>query len=84
MTPSSPKPRWSHDQIRTARIAPLVPLIKKRGLPLVQHDAGNYTVPAYPGLIVKDSYWRWPDRELSGNAIDPAEVGLAHPSSLLQ
>ena len=27
-------------------------------------------MPAYPGLIVKDSYWRWPERNLAGNAID--------------
>ena len=27
-------------------------------------------VPAYPGLIVKPSYWRWPERDLAGNAID--------------
>lgn len=25
---------------------------------------------AFPGLIVKDSYWRWPERGLAGNAID--------------
>jgi len=31
---------------------------------------GNFAVAAYPGLIVKDSYWRWPERELAGNAID--------------
>ena len=24
----------------------------------------------YPGLLVKDSYWRWPERDLTGNAID--------------
>ena len=24
----------------------------------------------YAGLIVKDGYWRWPDRDLAGNAID--------------
>jgi hypothetical protein len=23
-----------------------------------------------PGLIAKDSYWRWPERNLAGNAID--------------
>ncbi len=23
-----------------------------------------------PGLIVEDSYWRWPERNLAGNAID--------------
>jgi len=25
---------------------------------------------AFPGLIVKDNYWRWPQRNLAGNAID--------------
>jgi hypothetical protein len=25
---------------------------------------------AYPGLLLKDSYWRWPERNLAGNAID--------------
>ena len=24
----------------------------------------------YASLIVKDCYWRWPERELTGNAID--------------
>ncbi len=24
----------------------------------------------YAGLVVKNSYWIWPDRELSGNTID--------------
>ena len=27
-------------------------------------------MPAFSGLIVKESYWRWPQRELAGNAID--------------
>jgi hypothetical protein len=27
-------------------------------------------LPAFPGLIVKDSYWRWPQRHQAGNAID--------------
>jgi hypothetical protein len=27
-------------------------------------------VRQYAGLIVKDGYWRWPDRDLAGNAID--------------
>jgi hypothetical protein len=27
-------------------------------------------LPAYPGLILKDSHWRWPERNLAGNAID--------------
>ena len=63
-------PRWTRDQIRRARVAPLLPLLSQRGLSVVAQAAGNYLLPAYPGLIVKDSYWRWPERELAGNAID--------------
>ena len=70
MTTRSPQPRWSREQIRAARLAPLVPLLAKRGLQLIARDTGNYTLPAYPGLIVKDCYWRWPERDLAGNAID--------------
>jgi hypothetical protein len=70
MTTRSPQPRWSREQIRAARLAPLVPLLEKRGLQLIEREASNFTLPAYPGLIVKDSYWRWPQRNLAGNAID--------------
>jgi hypothetical protein len=62
--------RWSREQIRAARIAPLVPLLEKRGLKLIPLEAGNFILPAFPGLIVKDSYWRWPERNLAGNTID--------------
>jgi hypothetical protein len=70
MTTPSPQPRWSREQIRAARLAPLPPLLQKRSLQLVQQEAGNFLLPAFPGLIVKDSYWRWPQRNLAGNAID--------------
>ena len=63
-------PRWTREQIRATRLAPLVPLLEKRGLTLVETGGGNFTVREYPGLIVKDSYWRWPERGLQGNAID--------------
>jgi hypothetical protein len=67
---SHPAPRWTRQQIRAARLAPIVPILQRRGLQLRQREAGNYDVADYPGLIVKDSYWRWPQRELAGNAID--------------
>ena len=74
MTNPSPNPRlgtrWTRQQIRAARLAPLPPLLQRRGLQLLEQPAGNFLLPAYPGLIVKDSYWRWPERNLSGNAID--------------
>ena len=41
-----------------------------RGLPFVEHEAGNFILPTLPGLIAKDSYWRRPERNLAGNAID--------------
>ena len=63
-------PRWTHDQIRAARLAPLPPLLQKRGLHLIPRPAGNFELANYRGLLVKDSYWRWPERNLAGNAID--------------
>ena len=70
-TPSSNRaPRWTREQIRAARQAPLLPLLQKRQLQLIEAEAGNFQLPAFPGLIVKDSYWRWPERNLAGNAID--------------
>lgn len=72
-TPSSkhtPQTRWTREQIRAARRAPLAPLLQKRQLQLLQREAGNFALPAYPGLLLKDWYWRWPERDLAGNAID--------------
>ena len=67
---NSKEPRWSREQIRSARLAPLIPLLQKRGLQLIPREGGNFALPAFHGLIVKDSFWRWPERDLSGNAID--------------
>lgn len=36
----------------------------------MEQEAGNFTLPAFPGLIIKDSYWRWPEQDKAGNAID--------------
>ena len=45
-------------------------MLQKRGLQLIEKEAGNFELSAFPGLIVKESYWRWPQRDLAGNAID--------------
>ena len=63
-------PNWSREQIRDARKAQLAPLIAKRGLALVELPADNFGVTAFSGLIVKDCYWRWPERGQAGNTID--------------
>ena len=51
-------------------MAAIAPLLEKRRLHLIDAGGGNYTVREHPGLIIKDGYWRWPERELGGNAID--------------
>ncbi len=68
--PKRPGPSWTRAQIREARMADLAALLEKRGHKLVETGGGNCLIPAFPGLIVKDSYWLWPERQLSGNAID--------------
>ena len=40
------------------------------GLPLRERDAHNFELTSHPSLLLKDSYWRWPERNLAGNAID--------------
>jgi hypothetical protein len=70
MKPEPRNARWTREQIRAARIAPLVPLLQKRGLQLLELPAGNFELVPYKGLLLKDSYWRWPERNLAGNAID--------------
>ena len=70
MTSHSPKTRWTREQIRAARVVPLVPLLQQRGLQLIERPADNFELAAYKGLLLKDSYWRWPERNLAGNAID--------------
>ena len=63
-------PRWTREQIRAARLVALIPLLQQRRLPLRERDAGNFELASHPGLLLKDSYWRWPERNLAGNAID--------------
>jgi hypothetical protein len=63
-------PRWTREQIRAARMAPLVPLLKNAGLQMIERPAENVELPAYKGLVVKGSYWRWPQKDQAGNAID--------------
>ena len=40
------------------------------GLTLQPLADGNFRVVEHDGLLVKESFWRWPDRNIQGNAID--------------
>ena len=66
----SATPRWSREQIRAARQVALPPRLASRGLVLLERGGGNVEVALYKGLLIKASYWRWPERDLAGNAID--------------
>lgn len=61
------RPAYSREQIRGARAVALAPLLVKRGLTLRNRGGGNVE---YNGILIKASYWRWPERELAGNTID--------------
>jgi hypothetical protein len=61
---------WSREDIRAARMVELAPLLRRRGLALRDRGGENMEVEQYKGLVLKASYWRWPERELAGNAID--------------
>ena len=61
---------WSKQQIRQARKIELVPLLLSMSLRLRPLNNGNTLVDDYPGLVVKQHFWTWPDKNLQGNAID--------------
>ena len=61
---------WSRQDIRAARRVPLAPLLHKRGLVLRDRGGGNMETELYKGILIKAWFWRWPERDMSGNAID--------------
>jgi len=68
---------WSRADIRKARSANLAPLLAARGFLLKPLANGNYEVVPengaatdLAGLVIKHSFWIWPDRNIAGNAID--------------
>ena len=61
---------WSREQIRAARAMELEPLLTRRGFLLHERGGGNAELAQCPGLLLKASYWRWPQRNLAGNTFD--------------
>ena len=47
-------------------------------------SAGNFELAAYNGLLLKDSYWRWPERNLAGNAINFQVLGRSFHDAMRQ
>gem|GEM_PF-3977367 len=44
-------------------------LLQRRGLRVRELQAGNYETLDFPGLLIKDSYWRWPTHERTCNPL---------------
>jgi hypothetical protein len=61
---------WTKSAIRAARKVPLATLLQQRGLALRDRGGGNVEPLNHPGVLIKASYWRWPERDLAGNTID--------------
>ncbi len=51
----------------------------KRGLKLRERPAQNLERLDDQDFLVKDSYWRWPERNQAGNAIALFVTVLGHP-----
>ena len=68
--PNRTNTRWNKAQIRAARSVQLAPLLIKRGMRLQPLAEENFCVIAYDDLLIKESYWRWPSKNIEGNAID--------------
>ncbi len=62
--------KWSRQDIRNARRASLTSLLHREAVQMRELDGGNFELIDHPGLIVKNSYWRWPDQNRQGNTID--------------
>lgn len=66
----SDAPRWTRDQIRAARKAPLPHILRREGFALRPRGNGNFELPQHAGILVKDAYWRYPGGDHAGNTID--------------
>jgi thermostable 8-oxoguanine DNA glycosylase len=62
---------WKRIEIRTARQAPLKPVLEGLGYRLEPRRDDNYLVVGLPQeVIIKDHYWVRTDDRSAGNAID--------------
>ena len=67
---TSPRYKWTREEIRAARRAHLPSVLRAEGFKLRETREENFELLQCPGLIVKDNYWRWPDQNRQGNSID--------------
>jgi hypothetical protein len=68
--PPSGPPRRPNRPAQIPRSSAVCPPGRKGRAGTDEHPVGNFGLPAYPGSLVKDSYWRWPENGRAGSAID--------------
>lgn len=75
---------WTKQQIRLARKIKLAPILLQRNYRLHPLKNGNFEIlPALgaveghddnvtqeSGIVIKESFWTWPERNMAGNTID--------------
>ena len=67
---------WTREQIRAARRAPLLPILRELGYQFRPEPGGNFRlIPGLApiegigeGLVIKENYWCWPDHGPTGDA----------------
>lgn len=68
---TSPRNKWTPQQIRTARRILLKPLLEQLGYRLEALPGNNWRIHGLPReIIVKEHYWSCPRNQTGGNAID--------------
>ena len=66
-------PHWRKDYdnpLPSTTLAPLEPPLQRRGLQRIERPADRVEVATHKDLLLKDSFWRWPEPTLAGNALD--------------
>ena len=67
------QPHWRKDYdnpLPSTTLAPLAPLLQRRGLQQIERPADRVELATYKGGLFKDGCWRWPEPNLAGNAPD--------------
>jgi hypothetical protein len=65
------KRKWSTDEVIKARQTPIKPLLEKLGYKFMEFYGDNWSLlGTTKTIIVKKHYWRNPEAQTGGNAID--------------
>ena len=61
---------WTKAEIEQARSRSLAPLLQEAGYELDELRNGAMLVAKFRGMVVRENFWFWKERNLKGNTID--------------